>query len=90
VIRCTNQIDECCSSIEKTIEHTVQNTLNQLEADCHGIVNLIDTAVQLDDTARKHNFKSRVWGLLLFIVLNLVSAIFPPLRMILCTILFDT
>uniref|UniRef100_A0A8C7YWZ5 Si:ch211-11k18.4 n=1 Tax=Oryzias sinensis TaxID=183150 RepID=A0A8C7YWZ5_9TELE len=32
--RCVNQIEEVCRTIEKTINQTVQNTLNSLERDC--------------------------------------------------------
>ncbi|XP_072909025.1 uncharacterized protein [Hemitrygon akajei] len=32
--RCVNQIQEVCATIEKTINRTVQNTLDQLEKDC--------------------------------------------------------
>lgn len=39
--RCVNQIDEVCRTIEKTINQTVQNTLNSLEKDCE----LINDAV---------------------------------------------
>ena len=37
-----NQIDEICKDIEKTINLTVQNTLNTLERDCEEIAKLID------------------------------------------------
>uniref|UniRef100_A0A669BR53 Si:ch211-11k18.4 n=1 Tax=Oreochromis niloticus TaxID=8128 RepID=A0A669BR53_ORENI len=36
--RCINQIEEVCRTIEKTINQTVQNTLNSLERDCELIV----------------------------------------------------
>ncbi|KAF2366914.1 GTP binding domain [Trinorchestia longiramus] len=62
IVRCTNQIEECCTTIQKTIERTVQHTLNQLESDCEAIVGLVDNALRLDDTARRINFKSRVRG----------------------------
>uniref|UniRef100_A0A3B5PXB5 Si:ch211-11k18.4 n=2 Tax=Xiphophorus TaxID=8082 RepID=A0A3B5PXB5_XIPMA len=32
--RCVNQIEEVCRAVEKTINQTVQNTLNSLEKDC--------------------------------------------------------
>ncbi|XP_018017429.1 uncharacterized protein LOC108674042 [Hyalella azteca] len=62
VVRCSNQIEECCSVIEKTIQRTVQHTLNQLESDSLAIVGLVDSALRLDDAARRVNFKSRVRG----------------------------
>uniref|UniRef100_A0A3Q3X347 Dynamin N-terminal domain-containing protein n=1 Tax=Mola mola TaxID=94237 RepID=A0A3Q3X347_MOLML len=39
--RCVNQVEEVCRTIEKTINQTVQNTLNSLEKDCE----LINDAV---------------------------------------------
>ncbi|XP_061893307.1 uncharacterized protein si:ch211-11k18.4 [Entelurus aequoreus] len=35
--RCVNQIEEVCRTVEKTINQTVQNTLNSLEKDCEVI-----------------------------------------------------
>jgi len=46
--RCMNQIDEACKDIEKTINLTVQNTLNTLERDCDHIAQLIDTKLAMD------------------------------------------
>jgi len=43
-----NQIDEACKDIEKTINLTVQNTLNTLERDCDHIAQLIDTKLAMD------------------------------------------
>ena len=40
--RCVNQIEEVCKEIEKTINQTIQNTLNTLEKDCQNISTLID------------------------------------------------
>uniref|UniRef100_A0A668RNV8 Dynamin N-terminal domain-containing protein n=1 Tax=Oreochromis aureus TaxID=47969 RepID=A0A668RNV8_OREAU len=39
--RCVNQIEEVCRTIEKTINQTVQNTLNSLERDCELIVEAV-------------------------------------------------
>ncbi|CAJ1076901.1 uncharacterized protein si:ch211-11k18.4 [Xyrichtys novacula] len=45
--RCVNQIEEVCRTIEKTINQTVQNTLNSLEKDCELISEAItDTLFQ--------------------------------------------
>ena len=43
-----NQIEEVCKDIEKTINQTVQNTLNSLEKDCQRIADLIDKKLQTD------------------------------------------
>ena len=46
--RCVNQIEEVCKDVEKTIKHTVQNTLNTLEKDCEHIAKLIDDKLEDD------------------------------------------
>ena len=46
--RCVNQIDEVCKDIEKTINQTIQNTLNTLEKDCESIAGIIDQKLQED------------------------------------------
>jgi len=43
-----NQIDDVCKDIEKTINLTVQNTLNTLECDCEQIAELIDQKLAVD------------------------------------------
>merc|ERR1712110_48805 len=43
-VRCVNQIDDVCRDIEKTINQTIQNTLNQLERDCNEIGAKVDRA----------------------------------------------
>ena len=43
-----NQIDEVAKDIEKTINQTVQNTLNSLERDCETIASLVQQRLQLD------------------------------------------
>ena len=39
--RCANHIEEVGNEIEKTINQTVQNTLNSLERDCDHIAELV-------------------------------------------------
>ncbi|KAG2464192.1 EHD2 protein, partial [Polypterus senegalus] len=46
--RCLNQIDEVCQTIEKTINQTVQNTLNHLERDAEVIAERIDVKLAED------------------------------------------
>ena len=46
--RCANQIEEVCKDIEKTINQTIQNTLNALEKDCDSITSLIDKTIEQD------------------------------------------
>jgi len=43
-----NQIDDVCKDVEKTINLTVQNTLNTLERDCEKIAELIDEKLAVD------------------------------------------
>jgi len=43
-----NQIDDVCKDIEKTINLTVQNTLNTLERDCDKIAELIEHKLAVD------------------------------------------
>lgn len=61
--RCVNQIEEVCKDIEKTINQTIQNTLNQLERDCEQISTLVDTTIRADNVARSHNFKAKLKGM---------------------------
>lgn len=55
-VRCVNQIDDLCRNIDRTIDLTIQNTLNQLEKDCDKISNGIIAAIKDDDCARWNNF----------------------------------
>ena len=41
-------IEEVCKDVEKTINQTIQNTLNSLEKDCKQIVQLIDQKMTKD------------------------------------------
>lgn len=49
--RCENQIEELCKEVEKTINQSVQSTLNTLEKDCDCIVNEIDRRLEQDRLA---------------------------------------
>ena len=40
--------EEVCKEIEKTINQTIQNTLNTLEKDCEKIADLVDEKLSLD------------------------------------------
>ncbi|XP_031571903.1 uncharacterized protein LOC116306015 [Actinia tenebrosa] len=60
--RCANQIEEVCKELEKTINHTIQNTLNTLEKDCHKISELVDENLAKDAEARSYNLKARFKG----------------------------
>lgn len=56
--RCVNQIEEVCQDIERTINRTVQNTLNTLERDCETIVSLLEKRLEQDSVDCSYNFKN--------------------------------
>uniref|UniRef100_A0A8C9UWZ9 Si:ch211-11k18.4 n=1 Tax=Scleropages formosus TaxID=113540 RepID=A0A8C9UWZ9_SCLFO len=56
--RCVNQIDEVCKTIEKTINQTVQNTLNTLEKDCEVISQAIVDTLTADRLSSVENRRS--------------------------------
>lgn len=58
IVRCVNQIDEVCKDIEKTINQTIQNTLNALEKDCERIASLIDKQIEDDNFAKAYNLRA--------------------------------
>ena len=57
-VRCVNQIEEVCKDIEKTINQTIQNTLNSLEKDCDSIEKLVDEAINKDNRTRASNLRA--------------------------------
>uniref|UniRef100_A0A3Q3NF46 Si:ch211-11k18.4 n=1 Tax=Labrus bergylta TaxID=56723 RepID=A0A3Q3NF46_9LABR len=57
--RCVNQIEEVCRSIEKTINQTVQNTLNSLEKDCEVISEAITDTLLNDRQTSAGNRRAR-------------------------------
>jgi hypothetical protein len=63
--RCVNQIDEVCHDIEKTINYTIQNTLNTLERDCEQLVQLINAKIEDDSSKRSANLRASLRGLTL-------------------------
>jgi hypothetical protein len=63
--RCVNQIDDVCRDVEKTINQTIQTTLNQLEKDCNEIGSLVDSSVEVDNAARAYNLRAGGKGFLL-------------------------
>lgn len=65
-VRCVNQIDDVCRDVEKTINQTIQNTLNHLERDCDEIGAQVDQAISADNAARSHNWMATGKGLMLF------------------------
>jgi hypothetical protein len=53
-----NQIEGVCQDIERTINQTIQNTLNALERDCETIALLLDKRLEQDTADRNYNFKA--------------------------------
>ncbi|XP_075241660.1 uncharacterized protein LOC142336635 [Convolutriloba macropyga] len=53
--RCVNQIEDVCKDIEKTINLTIQNTLDQLEKDCDVIVQQVERKLDEDSEVRSRN-----------------------------------
>jgi hypothetical protein len=54
---CVNQIEGVCQDIERTINQTVQNTLNILERDCETLTALIEKRLEQDSEDRGFNFR---------------------------------
>merc|ERR1719411_392896 len=67
-VRCVNQIDEVCKDIEKTINQTIQNTLNSLEKDCDRIGVLVDEAIAKDNKTRSSNLRAWLKGGCLYLL----------------------
>lgn len=63
--RCVNQIEEVCRTIEKTINQTVQNTLNSLEKDCELISEAIADKLSTDRQSSMDNRRARCKGCVL-------------------------
>ncbi|XP_031717830.1 uncharacterized protein LOC116391410 [Anarrhichthys ocellatus] len=63
--RCVNQIEEVCRTIEKTINQTVQNTLNSLEKDCELISEAITDTLGNDRHTSAMNRRARCKSCLL-------------------------
>jgi hypothetical protein len=58
--RCANQIDEVCVEIQKVIEQTIQNSLNNLEADCEVLNTKLQTMLNTDTENRALNWKHTI------------------------------
>lgn len=60
--RCANQIEEVCKDIEKTINQTIQNTLNSLEKDCDHIAVIVEDKLQKDSIVASNNLRAKFRG----------------------------
>ncbi|XP_078087537.1 uncharacterized protein LOC144505303 isoform X2 [Mustelus asterias] len=83
--RCVNQIQEVCTTIEKTINRTVQNTLNQLEKDCELIMST--TKCQLQENSEQAAKNRRAWVKRLFFRSMMYLA---PLSLLMSSIISNT
>ena len=81
-VRCVNQIEEVCKDIEKTINQTIQNTLNSLEKDCDTIGEMVDQAIARDNQAKAANIKAYLKGGFLYLL-----TLTLPMAMILTLVL---
>ena len=61
--KCVNQIQDVCNDIEKTINYTIQNSLNTLEKDCKQLIQLIEAKIEADTTRRAANLRASIRGL---------------------------
>ncbi|XP_034046904.1 uncharacterized protein si:ch211-11k18.4 [Thalassophryne amazonica] len=66
--RCVNQIEDVCRTIEKTINQTVQNTLNSLEKDCELIIKATSDTLVNDRWTSAKNRHARCKSCLLTLV----------------------
>ncbi|XP_041348621.1 EH domain-containing protein 1-like [Gigantopelta aegis] len=82
--RCANQIEEVCKAVEKTINQTIQNTLNTLEKDCDQIANIIELKLKEDNEKSSKNMKARIRG----VFFSLIGITLPML--LLATFLIGT
>ncbi|XP_038056063.1 EH domain-containing protein 1-like [Patiria miniata] len=73
--RCVNQIETVCVHIEKTINQTIQNTLNALEKDCENIAFLIGEKLELDRVSNSYNLRARGKGFIFFLLGLLLPAV---------------
>ncbi|XP_063713858.1 uncharacterized protein LOC134841746 [Symsagittifera roscoffensis] len=53
--RCVNQIEDVCKDIEKTINLTIQNTLDQLDKDCDIILDQVQHKLDKDGEVKSRN-----------------------------------
>ncbi|KAL4223617.1 hypothetical protein ACF0H5_017086 [Mactra antiquata] len=60
--RCANQIEEVCKEVERTINQTIQTTLNSLERDCDQIARTVEEKLAIDSATSSQNLKSRMRG----------------------------
>ena len=60
--RCENQIETVCKEIDKTINQTIQNTLNKFEQDCKNVSERIEKVLSDDRSQGYANFRATLLG----------------------------
>ncbi|CAG7705525.1 unnamed protein product [Allacma fusca] len=63
--RCANQIQEVCAQVDKKIEETLQNCLNDLKADVDQCEQVLHSRLENDKESRKRNKKQMCRGFIL-------------------------
>ena len=66
--RCENQIESVCKEVDKTINQTIQNTLNKFEQDCDNVSVQIEKVLEEDRSQGYANFKATLVGWFLFTI----------------------
>ncbi|XP_043539109.1 uncharacterized protein LOC122544134 isoform X2 [Chiloscyllium plagiosum] len=82
---CMNRIQEVCTTIEKTINRSVQNTLNQLGKDCELIIYTAECKLQESSEHASRN--RRAWIKYMFFSALVYLA---PLSLLTCFIISET
>jgi len=71
--RCENQIESVCKEIDKTINQTIQNTLNKFEKDCNNVSTRIDQVLSEDRSQGYANFRATIVGWFLFLLASCIG-----------------
>ncbi|XP_057294295.1 uncharacterized protein LOC130622862 [Hydractinia symbiolongicarpus] len=71
--RCENQIESVCKEVDKTINQTIQNTLNKFEQDCTTVSKKIDQILEEDRVQGNANLRSTLISFILLILTTCVG-----------------
>lgn len=73
--RCENQIEKVCKEIDKTINQTIQHTLNKLEEDCIQIDTKVEHILHEDRSQGNANLKATLISFFLLVLTSLTGFI---------------
>lgn len=76
--RCANQIEEVCNQVDKKIEETLQNCLNDLKADVEKCEKVLDERLIADKEARGRNKKRMIRSKCLNMYMQLTQSFVIP------------